>query len=171
MQLNPPPGAVSLVLSLAVTLALTFALNGCRDPNGTSNEKPAAKQNGGHSHSTHGLHGGHLVELGDHEYHAEIVDDEKTGIVTVYIVDESGKKQVPVDATEIVINLTQNGTPAQFKLPAVPEDDDPQDESSRFQLQDKTLVQELHNESAQPRLSVTISGTSYTGKIEHHHEK
>jgi hypothetical protein len=77
---------------------------------------------------------------------------------------------VPIDATELVINLSHDGQAEQFKLPAAPEANDPAGKSSRFVLKDEELASDLDAEGTAAKLVVSIDGKSYTGKIAHHHE-
>jgi hypothetical protein len=122
-----------------------------------------------HQHPTEGPHHGSLIELGNEEYHAELVHDD-TG-VTVYILDSSGTKAVPIDAADLVINLVHDSAPMQFKLVATPDSGDSPGKSSRFTLQDTSLVQELDHEHPTARLTVTIDGKSYRGELKHDHEQ
>jgi len=59
-----------------------------------------------HAHPGEGPHHGDLVELGNEEYHAEVVHGEG-GSVSVYILDSAAKSAVPIDATELTINITK----------------------------------------------------------------
>jgi hypothetical protein len=59
----------------------------------------------GHAHPSEGPHHGDLVELGNEEFHAEVVHGD-AGSVTVYILDSSAKTAVPIDATELAINIS-----------------------------------------------------------------
>ena len=49
-----------------------------------------------HAHPSEGPHHGTLVELGNEEFHAEVVHDDKS--VTVYVLDAGATKAVPIDA-------------------------------------------------------------------------
>jgi len=48
-----------------------------------------------HEHGDAGPHGGHLVELGEEEYHAEVVLDVKSKAVSVYILSSDPQKAAP----------------------------------------------------------------------------
>ncbi|MGB7329231.1 MAG: hypothetical protein WBD31_30395 [Rubripirellula sp.] len=121
-----------------------------------------------HSHPSEGPHHGTLVELGNEEFHAEVIHDDKS--VTVYVLDSSATKAVPIDATELTINLMHDGTPEQFKLAATPDDADPSGRSSRFTLADAELVGHIDDDKAAPKLTLTINGTPYRGEIKHDHD-
>ncbi|WP_442508178.1 hypothetical protein SH528x_007138 [Novipirellula sp. SH528] len=121
-----------------------------------------------HAHPSEGPHHGSLVELGNEEFHAEVVHDAKS--VTVYILDSAAAKAVPIDAKEVTINLTHDGAPEQFKLAASPDAGDTDGKSSRFTLADAELVGHIDDEASAPKLSVTINGTPYRGEIKHDHD-
>ncbi len=121
-----------------------------------------------HNHPSEGPHHGTLVELGNEEFHAEVIHDDKS--VTVYILDSSAKKAVPIDASDLTINLLHDGTPEQFKLAASPDASDPAGKSSRFTLADAELVGHIDDDTSAPKLSVTINGTPYRGEIHHDHD-
>ena len=65
------------------TLAMSaFVLSGCTDApdasqfsevSATDNEHPDEDAHAGHAHPSHGPHGGDLIELGNEEFHAELV--------------------------------------------------------------------------------------------------
>ena len=122
----------------------------------------------GHAHPTEGPHHGDLIELGNEEYHAELLHDEQS--VTIYILNGSADAQVPIDATEITINTKHGGQPEQFKLAASPDQDDPAGMSSRFVSNNADLVAHIDEEGAEHRLVLTINGKSYRGEIAHDHD-
>ncbi|MDX1924889.1 MAG: hypothetical protein SFV81_00145 [Pirellulaceae bacterium] len=121
-----------------------------------------------HAHPSEGPHHGSLIELGKEEFHAELVHDDKS--VSIYILDSAAKSAVPIDASDIVINLLHDGKPEQFKLAAMPDAGDPSGKSSRFVSKDAELAGHIDDESAKPKLNVTINGKGYRGVIEHSHE-
>lgn len=159
------PGAAVLLTSAALFLS------GCTGGAGTgSSSAPAASSDDhAHAHPTEGPHHGELVELGNEAYHAEIVHGEG-GAVTVYILDSSAAKAVPIDAPEVAINLTHNGEAEQFKLAAAPDAGDPDGKASRFMLQDEHLAADLDAQGTVAKLVIVIDGTQFTGKIEHAHD-
>uniref|UniRef100_A0A7C2P8B3 Uncharacterized protein n=1 Tax=Schlesneria paludicola TaxID=360056 RepID=A0A7C2P8B3_9PLAN len=159
----------------AVLLSGTLVLTGCGDApnsggNGSSSTSSAVSEAGhdDHAHPTEGPHHGDLVELGNEEYHAEIVHGG-SGEVTIYVLDSGATKAVPIEATEVTINLSHEGEAEQFKLPAAPDAGDPDGKSSRFTLKDEHLAEDLDAEGAVAKLVITINGKQYTAKIEHDH--
>lgn len=121
----------------------------------------------GEAHAEEGPHHGHLIELGKEEYHAELTHDEATHTVTIYMLDSSAKKSVPIEAKELLLNLTVGSKGTQFKLPALPQESDPEGMASRFQLAEEALCDGLDAKDAKGRINVDIAGKSYAGAIEH----
>ncbi len=132
----------------------------------TDSSSPVAAEP--HSHRSEGPHHGTLVELGNEEYHAEVVHDDQS--VTIYMLDSSATSPASIDAMELTINLMHDGTPEQFKLAASPETGDANGKSSRFRLADAGLAEHIDDEAALPKLMVTINGTPYHGEIKHDHD-
>ncbi len=118
-----------------------------------------------HAHPSEGPHHGTLVELGNEEFHAEVVHDAQS--VTVYVLDAGATKAVSIDAKELSINLMHDGTPEQFKLAASPDVGDPSGKSSRFTLADAELGGHIDDAATAPKLMLTINGTPYRGEIKH----
>jgi hypothetical protein len=164
----------SLFATLAVPALLSLVISGCGDsttsnPDTATNGTPSATEAGHeHAHASEGPHGGTLIELGNEEYHAELVHDEQAGSVTIYLLDSAAKVSVPIEAADVSINLAHEGRGEQFKLSASADESDPQGKSSRFVSTDAELAEELDHEHAEAQLAVTINGKPYRGTIEHH---
>jgi hypothetical protein len=71
-----------LTTTLAIMAVGMFTLSGCGEPSGGDqfsevsehdSEQPNEDPHAGHAHPSHGPHGGDLIELGNEEYHAELV--------------------------------------------------------------------------------------------------
>ncbi len=160
---------------VAIALA-SVALTGCNNKSGGDSKQPAAaKHHDGDAHdhaagehSEVGPHGGHLIELGKEEYHAELIDDDQTHQVTIHILDGAAKQSVPIAQPEVVINITADGRPKQFKLAAMPLGGGGGDMASAFQTQSEELCEALDSANAKARLTVTINGKQFVGEIEHH---
>lgn len=168
----------SLLSHLVLGLAVCSWSVGCdqkgQQPVGAENSADAQQEHehgAGHEHPAHGPHEGDLIELGDEEYHAEFVHDEKTCDVTIYVLDSSAKEAVAIEATEIVINLKHDGKPLQHRLKAEPQEGDAEGKSSRFVSKSNDgLCHEIDEGGADARLQITIAGKSYTGEIVHDHD-
>lgn len=152
-----------------VTLSLaSFGCNGgAADGSGDGHDD---HDHSAHAHPTEGTHGGPLIELGNEEYHAELIHDEKAGSVTIYILDAHAEKAVPIDATEVTINLKHDGMGEQFKLAASPDSGDPEGKSSKFVSTEAELSEDLDHEGADAQLVVTIDGKQFRGAVAHDHE-
>lgn len=171
--------------SFQVVIALSAILGwmGCgktvnNDSSTPAAGEPAHHEGDGHDHGEkghaegahpqEGPHHGVLIELGQEEYHAELTHDEATKTVTVYLLDASAKKAVPIADPEITLNLMVNGAPQQAKLAAAPQDGDPVGKASRFSATDDKLLEALESPMTTGRLNVTIAGKAYAGEIQPH---
>ncbi len=124
-------------------------------------DAPAGQSSHADDHPTEGPHGGHLIELGEEEYHAELIEDEATHTVTIYLLNSSGKQPVEGDEPEITLNLFRNGEFVSYTLTAA-------EGKSVFSLTDAELCDLLlHAEDLKGRLNVAIAGKDYVGIIDH----
>lgn len=157
-----------------LTLCAILGLMGC---NGSAtppaNSGAPAADHKGHDHAAEGHaeegpHHGHLIELGEEEYHAELTHDEASKTVTVYLLDKEAKTPVAIADAEIVLNLVVDGQPLQAKLAAAPQEGDSAGQSSRFSITDERVLEALEAPKTTGRLNVTIAGKAYSGTVEHH---
>lgn len=153
---------------------LSIALTGCpqgeQKPAATDSPSPSKATDAHdhhHLHPTEGPHHGELIELGNENYHAELLHSDAE--VTIYILDGAAKTAVPIDSESIAINLLHDGSPEQYTLEASPVEGDPKGRSSRFVSSDSNLMTRLDEEHQEFRLVVTIEGKSYNGRFEHSH--
>lgn len=134
---------------------MTWGLAGCNPPassTGSGAKEAEHDHDHAHDHAHHGPHGGHIMEIGEEEYHAEWTHDS-SGKVTFYILDAAIQKEVPIAAEEleITVKIGEN-EPATYKLAAV----NPQDgKSAVFETTDKNLEGALGALSA--RVTATIN--------------
>jgi hypothetical protein len=132
---------------------------------GNQPEVPAAPAH------VHGPHGGHLIELGNEEYHAELVFDAKSRKTTIYILDGAAKGPHPIDATEIELHLEADGGEVELMLQAAPEAADGEGKSSRFELAADQLPESIKDEEDfAGHLLLEIDGKSFSGDIKHDHD-
>lgn len=120
-----------------------------------------------HAHPSEGPHHGALIELGNEEYHAELVHDDQAGSVTIYVLDDHAKDPVAIAASEVTINLTHDGKGSQFKLPAMDATDG---KTSQFGSSDPALAEGLDAEGAKAQLVITINDKQYRGSVAHDHD-
>lgn len=163
--------AVKLFRTSVAIVALLLCGPGC-DGKPQGKEAETHSDHDGHDHGAHehaavGPHGGELVELGEEEYHAEVVHAKD---VTVYVLDSAAKAPVAIDATEVVLNVTHDGKSEQFQLAAAADAGDAAGKSSRFQSSDAELASDLQEGHADVQLVLTINGTQFRGALEHEHE-
>ncbi len=153
-----------VALPLAFGVALAFA--GCNNaPATVSIPKNALPEE--HGHAEEGPHHGHLIELGEEEYHAELTHDEATKKVSIYLLDKTAKVAVPIADREIVLNLAAGSQPFQVKLLAAPQQGDPAGQASCFSITDEKVLETLESPKTTGRLNVTINGKAYTGEVAH----
>ncbi|HEY4721770.1 MAG TPA: hypothetical protein VII92_07985, partial [Anaerolineae bacterium] len=91
--------------ALAVSLAAAFGLAGCGKTATESGGAAAeAHDDHEHGHAEEGPHGGHIVELGEEEYHAEVTHDDATHKMEVYLLDAAVKNSVAIENATVTIN-------------------------------------------------------------------
>jgi hypothetical protein len=161
-----------LCLVLVTTCSIMISAAGCADKSPPPNKLPPGHEKGGghehgEGHAAEGPHHGHLIELGEEEYHAELTHDEATKKVSVYLLDKSAKAAVPITDPEIVLNVATGSQPFQVKLPAAPQPGDPAGQASCFSVVDEKLLEALESPKATGRLNVTINGKAYVGEVAH----
>jgi hypothetical protein len=112
-----------------------------------------------------------LIELGDEEYHAELVHDEATHQVAVFLLDGSAQQSVSIPSQEgaVTLNLVMQEKPVQYRLSPVAGSSDRPGEASQFSATDDALCDAICGaDDVKARLSVTIGGKPFVGMIEHH---
>lgn len=159
----------SRMFAVTLTAAGLVLWTGCDiAPSSTGSAAGDKDDHDVHSHPVEGPHHGSLIELGDEEYHAEFVHDEEKGTVTIYILDSTAKKSVPVEAKALTVNVSAGGKAKQFELAASPMQGEAGGKSSRFTSSEEALGEAIDQEGAEAKLLVTVNGTKYTGAIGHH---
>lgn len=128
---------------------------------------PAAPKS---AHPVHGPHEGELLEIGNEEFHAEVVVDETKKLFAIYVLDAQAKSYVALDAPFLAINMKLANKPVQFKLKAAPQTTDKAGSSSCFQLTSPELIHGLHANGSDPKLSLKIGKKSYVVKVAHDHD-
>jgi hypothetical protein len=121
-----------------------------------------------HAH-VHGPHDGHVIELGDEEYHAEVVLGSDRKLV-VYILGPDAATSAPIMAAAITVNLEAGETPTALTLNAVPQEGEADGQSSRFELTDGTVPESVTNiEEVHGDLVIAVGDKTYTAEIGHDH--
>lgn len=153
---------IRVFTATAVACWLTLGVAGCRPAATSSTDpNPAAPSAGhddhgdhGHSHGHHeaGPHGGHLVELGDEQLHAEWTHQDGSGEVVVYLLDSAAESDVAISAATISITTKIGETEKTYELAALAREDG---QSSRFAVTDPSLVEAL--KAVGPGIEATIA--------------
>lgn len=144
---------------------------GCTD---TGKKGPPAKSDSheghdhAHDHVHSGPHQGHIMVIGEEEYHAEWTHDE-SGKVTFYILDATGKKEVPIEGEQITIDVKVGDNPAKkYELIAV---NAKEGKASAFEIVDKefsSLFGQLKSSGLSLTLHVTIHGKQFNQPVKEH---
>ncbi|TWT31682.1 hypothetical protein [Blastopirellula retiformator] len=130
-------------------------------------------EHAGHDHGEIGPNGGHIVELEGGDLHLEWVhaegkqpaDAEK--IITFYVLDADGKKEMPIAAEALTVNLTTGGETKKFEAKA----DRPEgaDKTAKFVLTDEFAATIMLSEEVDAVVSFKVDGKELKAKIEDHH--
>jgi hypothetical protein len=165
---------------LVVGLYCVWALPGCERGGEFAEYKPAEvteedhEHGHDHDHEHHdfGPHDGHIIELGEHEYHAELVFDKSAHSLTVYLFGHELDEPLAIDQPSVSVALEVDGQEQAFTLTPAPQDGEAEGKSSRFELKDDATLAEHFDdvEDLKGHVEVTIQGRSYTGEISHDHE-
>lgn len=123
-----------------------------------------------HKHATHGPHHGELLEIGKHEFHAELVLIEDKKQIDIYLLDRELKSNVAIGSPQLSVNVTYKGKPTQFPLKAIPQESDQRGLSSRFGTTSSELLDALHGAKSDARMNVRIGSKNYVVKIVHTHD-
>ena len=165
---------IRLSLVSGVALSLLIGCGGGDDFQefSPSDIKPADP--GAHDHHHHhdedheAPHGGTLVALGDHQYHAEIAWDEQAKTITVYVLDGEAEKAVPISAGEIILAIGTGDNVQKHTFAAKPQEGDGDGKSSRFVSADKDLFGTFHDDdSTTGQIDLTIGETTYAVRVAH----
>lgn len=167
------------VTAVAACFVLVFAI-GCpttatKEREGDGDAHEHAHSDHGHSHDE-GPSGGHVITLGDEEYHIEWLHDDEEGVLTFTVLDAAMKNEVPIDAENIVIDLTLENEAGekqtqQVLIPAEGRTAE-NPKTARFSLADKAAAFNIvENEKIDAMLTVNINGKDFSAKIAHdaHH--
>lgn len=121
-----------------------------------------------HDHAHNGPHGGHLMVLGNEEFHAEWTHDE-SGKVTFYILDAAAKKEVPIAAEAITMDVKIGDNPPKtYELVAVKPDEG---KAAAFEIVDKefeALFDQLKSSGLVLTLHANVNGKQFDQVVKEH---
>jgi hypothetical protein len=165
---------LSIVAQSALVAIWMFAASGCSQ---SPTAATSAKTEHEHAHEVEGPHGGHIIELGAPNHHAELTHDEQSHRIGVYLLDGSAKAAAPIAAESITINVSIDGTSTPYMLPAVAQPGDAEGKSSYFEIDSEPLCKivcgESEAENINARISIPIDGKPFVGIIDtdpHEHD-
>lgn len=160
---------------LALTVAFALVLTGCTDGSSefteVSHDEPEVghDDHSGHGHGAHGPNGGDIVEVGNEEFHAEVVVDEDEQRIDVFILGSDAKTAKPIAASEIAISFKHGEEVEEFKLAASALDGEAEGQASKFSITDEELFEELHEHSEGATLTFADGDQTLTGTVKHSH--
>lgn len=119
------------ILSAALAASLAV-LVGCGRTD-TGNDRPARAKKDDHHRDKPGAHGGRLIVIGDHDYHAEVVA-EKDGTLRLFTLARDEKQVQDVDRQELTVYFKAEGETAAtaVKLAPAPQPGDAAGKTSQF---------------------------------------
>lgn len=151
----------------AMLAYFAFAI-GCGPMADTPGEGTAPATDGdGHDEDAHAEHsheigpnGGALAILGGHQYHAEVLADEDSGVIDVLITDAEFKP-TSIDAKELAINMMVDDKPSQYVFPLA---ETAEGEPVKFSLTDPALAELIADAAweGDARVAIEIGGTPYS---------
>lgn len=123
----------------------------------------------GHSHAELGPNGGHLIELGDEQFHAEWTHDADSGKLTVFVLDGAAKELVPIAAEKITIVKKLGERTDSYDLVAVDRKGETP-KSAKFEIVDKALIEALTlvGDGVEASITLDINGQSFTKEFTKH---
>jgi len=160
------------LLAACVIASVAIWATGCPSPAPTpTTPTKAGGDEHDHAHE-HGPHGGHVVEIGNEEYHAEWTHADD-GTVTVYVLDAEMKNEVPIAVEDITIEAKIQDQPFTYKLLAVNRSEGDMPKTAKFELIDKNLlgVLETLGKGVTATLKAEINGKAYDAPITHDEHK
>jgi hypothetical protein len=160
-----------------VTLISALGLFGCGGGSDSGKAEKDGHEHGHeeaghdeHEHGEEGPHGGHIIELGVEDYHAELTHDDAANKVGVYLLGSDAKAAAPIEAADVKINVSEDGQATQYVLPAVAQEGESGGKASYFELVSEPLNKVVSGKSEakskKARLSLEIDGKPYVGLIE-----
>ncbi|MEZ6056680.1 MAG: hypothetical protein R3C01_08245 [Planctomycetaceae bacterium] len=123
-----------------------------------------------HDHGGLGPHLGHIIELGEEEYHAEVTLDITTRELAVWVLGPDSKTLAPLTNATVALQLTVDGKEQELTLTAAPQEGESEGAASKYEWKGEPLADSIKDaEMLVGSISVAFAEKSYTGKITHDH--
>lgn len=107
-----------------------------------------AEHDHGHDHEhAHGPNGGHLLEVGEEQYHVEVVFDGDKRTLTAFILGPDAKTAFPIAAESIDFDMEVGDKEHEIPLAAKPLEGEKDGKSSRFVAEGKAIPESIKKES------------------------
>jgi hypothetical protein len=150
-----------------VSLLLLASCSGSDDFTTVTSEDADRAEAHVDEHVHHAPHGGHLIELGDHKYNAEVVLESEPKQLVVYLLDAHAENPVAIESEPLTLEVAE-GEP--IVLEPQPQETDGEGTSSRFVAGGASVESISDVEALTGSLKVTIKDTEYTGALSHDHD-
>lgn len=98
-----------------------------------------------HEHE-HGPNGGHLLEVGEEQYHLEVVFDDKARTMTAFVLGPDAKTPFPIEGETIDFDLEVGDKEHEIPLAAKPLEGEAKGKSSRFVAEGKAIPEAIKAE-------------------------
>ncbi|MFO1008000.1 MAG: hypothetical protein U0929_18725 [Planctomycetaceae bacterium] len=160
---------------LALGLALSLCVAGCNKEQSAARTFDENKDNVTNTappeaHHEHGPNGGHVLELGEEEYHAEVAMDQSRKL-TVFLLDEHVKGAKPVENGSVQIVTKVDGNDVTLELVAAPLESEKDGKSSRFELAaDKVPGAVMDIEGLTGNLTLKVGDKTLTTSLTEEHD-
>jgi hypothetical protein len=158
-----------MLIKTCFIAATSFLIVGCNQgaPEVPSGAETASEgeDHHGHDHASEGPHGGHILGLGNEEYHLEWLHNE-SGKLTFYLLDATAKEDVSTTAKSISIETVVKDETTTVAVNSTTPD---AESHNRFEVIDPVLLQrlELVGHGVTAKATVSIEDKEYTGEFEH----
>jgi hypothetical protein len=100
-----------------------------------------------HDHDAHGPNGGHLLEVGEEQYHVEVVFDNDKRTLTAFILGPDAKTAYPIAGESIDFDMEIGDKEHEIPLAAKPLEGEKDGKSSRFVAEGKAIPESVKAES------------------------
>ena len=117
----------------------------------------------------HGPNGGHLIELGAHEYHAELVMEPETRKISIFLFGHELDEILPIAAEDIVLELEDGEEEIVLTLTPDPLEGETE-KASRFSVAGTEVPENLDDiEKLHGHFHVDIAEKEFVGELSHDH--